>query len=836
MTRHIPYERRNRYRGWSGWKVHCLAGSRVVTDDLTLVWNWKSIATYILLAPTLSKTRPKMDDQLSDAPVSTTRDATVYVAATGLGWAILGLYFFATQRFETGAICTALAIVSYLLVHLVEVECVSMRLAVHLNLFILVGGICGECLSAGGFTADALCLLVCVAMLAICQLDLPIAGLWIASMFLLSIALNLGTQSFDELRITGAFDRTMYQLVAAAGIIGTFVYSVQRIRKERRSLREQQLIQQLRVVTLELGEQTRLLNLAEEVAQVGHWRWCIESDEVHLSAEARRILARPALHDLDELDSFVNLFSAHNGGILKRTLQAAACDTTHFELAEQISTPKGDRYVIFRGHSEQSSHGNISAVFGIIKDYTDSYRAQQELQAKAQELDTLARFDPLTGLANRLSFQKELVESVDRARFGNREMALLLIDLDGFKAINDTKGHPAGDRILKQVASRLLAVVREGDTVARLGGDEFTVILNSVKDELDVALVAGRIMRAISQPCYLDGQECFLGASVGAAIFPQHTSDVDELVSYADTAMYAAKQHGSGVEVYEPVMTSRVIRQQKLKEDLQVAWEQKQFHIVYQPQVAKDGSIIGVESLLRWDIDGRYISPNEFIPQLEESGAIVKVGEWVLRQSCIVAREWLNEGNPVRVSVNISPVQFKDPDFVDIVLDVAAETGVPGSLLDLELTESVFIHELQDAAIKLKMLKEHGITISIDDFGTGYSSLAYLQHLPIDRLKIDRAFVANIPNDDDGTIAASIIVLAHSLGLKVLAEGIETSKQFEFLAEHGCDEYQGFYFGRPMEAAGCTKLVHRWAKAPKVIPPLQNAETYISNVTNKSTS
>src|SRR5690606_29114560 len=381
--------------------------------------------------------------------------------------------------------------------------------------------------------------------------------------------------------------------------------------------------------------------------------------------------------------------------------------------------------------------------------------------------------------------------------------------LDRFKPINDSLGHAAGDRMLRDVAVRLESCVDEADTVARMGGDEFTLLLQPEggRDEaLSRAMhVAERILESLSEPFVLSGREFFVTASIGIALSPQDGEDMSQLMKNADTAMYHAKERGkNNFQFYQAEMNASALERLELESDLRHALEERQFLLHYQPQYLADGmTLTGIEALLRWWHPSRgLVSPADFVPALEELGLVVEVGDWVLDEACRQMAEWQAAGLRVpRVSVNLSARQFSDGRLGQRIAAILQARGIEPSSLELELTESILMRDIGDAMEMLDSLKRLGLSIAIDDFGTGYSSLNYLKQLPIDVLKIDRCFVDGLPQaEQDGQITRAIIAMSHSLSLSVIAEGVETQEQLDFLREHGCDEVQGFFLARPMPA------------------------------------
>ncbi|MEM8679123.1 MAG: EAL domain-containing protein, partial [Planctomycetota bacterium] len=432
----------------------------------------------------------------------------------------------------------------------------------------------------------------------------------------------------------------------------------------------------------------------------------------------------------------------------------------------------------------------------------------ERLREKAQHLHHLATTDALTGLTSRLQFQDDLQECVQRAQETGERFALLVIDMDGFKEINDTLGHPVGDQALVEVANRLRREFSDEAKIARLGGDEFCLICNTINSREDAAAMARRASHILTQRYIIDEFDFPMGASVGIAICPDDTACQTELLAYADTAMFYAKERTLGSAMYSSDMTERLVEYRSMQEKLAVALEEGEFFLVYQPQVhLASGQVIGVEALLRWEHEGEIIGPDRFIPLLEKSREIVPVGRWIIAEACRQLHEWTQLGIDIEVSINLSAVQFADETLVPSVADWMHNFGLDPSKLDFEITESLLVDDVDKAIRRLAEFKQLGSSISIDDFGTGYSSLAYLQQFPLDRLKIDRAFVKNYPQADDGVIASSIVALSKALDLKVLAEGVETKAHVDFLKSLGCDEYQGFYYSKPKRGDDITQML-----------------------------
>ncbi|WP_071079478.1 putative bifunctional diguanylate cyclase/phosphodiesterase [Janthinobacterium lividum] len=429
-----------------------------------------------------------------------------------------------------------------------------------------------------------------------------------------------------------------------------------------------------------------------------------------------------------------------------------------------------------------------------------------------QELEFQSRHDILTGLANRLLLRERLEQAMAVTRRSGLPLWVVFIDLDRFKFVNDTLGHDAGDTVLKSVAERLRDATREVDTVARLGGDEFVLLLPQHGNGEPGAAILQRILDAVAQPLQLGEYEFFLSCCMGVAVYPDDGNDADTLIKHADIAMYRAKELGRGHwQFYASGMNAGTLERLGLESELRHALERGQFHLEYQPQLdLASGKVVGMEALLRWQHPqlGR-IAPASFIGLAEEMGLIIPIGDWVLRTACAQARAWQLAGHgPLRLAVNLSARQFKQRNLLHAVAQALAETGLAAAHLELELTESMVMHDVEQATAIMANLKALGVQLSIDDFGTGYSSLAYLRHFPIDVLKIDKTFVSDITHDDDAAIVRAIISLAHSLRLKVIAEGVETPQQLAFLRQHGCDQMQGYLFSRPLSVPAFEALLH----------------------------
>jgi len=460
---------------------------------------------------------------------------------------------------------------------------------------------------------------------------------------------------------------------------------------------------------------------------------------------------------------------------------------------------------------------------GEFRGYRGTGSEITERKVAEQRIQHIAHHDVLTGLPNRVLLQDRLQQAIAYANRSGLPMWVVLIDLDRFKFVNDSLGHKAGDQLLQTVASRLQSSVRESDTVARLSGDEFVAILSQYPDEKLSSAIIERVMKALAQPVMLEGKEFFVTCSIGVAVYDADGIPAQHLIEHADIAMYSAKKQGRNCYLfYRPEMNDAAQERLRIESALRSALERDEFVLHYQPQVdLASGAIVGVEALLRWQHpELGMVPPGRFIGLAEETGLIVPIGAWVLRTACQQARALHDAGHGhLRMAVNISARQFAQPELVASIAAVLAETGLPASALELELTESLFMHDVAQGVNLLHELKSLGVALSIDDFGTGYSSLSYLRNFPIDVLKIDRSFVNDIASDaDDAAIVVSVIALAHNLELRVIAEGVESEEQLEFLRRHGCDEMQGYYFSRPVEAADLRQMLLDGKKLASAAP------------------
>ncbi len=486
----------------------------------------------------------------------------------------------------------------------------------------------------------------------------------------------------------------------------------------------------------------------------------------------------------------------------RRALKAwSALMQHHQDFVVEVGFEKGEdiTWSIIEASVLHDGKGEVYGYMGAISDITDLKNAQLQME-------TLAFFDPLTGLSNRRLFIDRLEKAVSESRRRNSFIALLFIDLDQFKRINDSLGHEAGDQLLVEIARRLETSVRESDTVSRIGGDEFTVLLSDIDSSNGVRHICEKILTRLGRPIAINNQEVITTVSIGITLGPSDGDTGSILMRNADMAMYQAKAMGrNNYQFFSEDMNKEMMGYLEIEKNLRESIKaQDEFVIFYQPKTnLSNGEFIGAEALIRWQPKGKdIISPDRFIPIAEESGLIVPIGRWVLRESCVQVKRLIDSGlwpEHAKVAVNLSARQFSDPDLIHDIQETLQVTGCPVDILELEITESTLMGDVEIAILTMRHIKEMGISIAIDDFGTGYSSLSYLKRFPIDVLKVDRSFVMDIPKDrNDMEITAAVIAMAHKLHLKVVAEGIETQAQLDFLKDNRCEYGQGYYIAKPM--------------------------------------
>jgi diguanylate cyclase (GGDEF)-like protein/PAS domain S-box-containing protein len=559
-----------------------------------------------------------------------------------------------------------------------------------------------------------------------------------------------------------------------------------------------------------LRQSEKRLSIAQKIASLGNWDWDIDKNSVYCSAQMYRIFGLPSEEPAAKYTTFLERVHTDERDSVKDLVRKALQAKKSYSIDYRIVLPGG----VCRNVHEQADvvhdeKGNPVSMHGTVQDITERINAEEKIRF-------LAYYDGLTGLPNRQLFLEHFNQALYAAQRDGSKVALLYLDLDRFKRINDTLGHSAGDLLLKEISICLVDSIRSADIVAkaclpckpgvtlsRLGGDEFTILLSRLAEEEHAGRVAQRILDLLSQPIRIAGQEVYISGSIGITIFPSDGEDVDTLLRNADVAMYHAKESGrNSFQFFSEQMNQRTMEKLGIETDLKKALERNELLLYYQPQIdLPTGKVAGVEALIRWQHPRLgMVSPAMFIPIAEEAGLIVDIGQWVLLEACRQAMQWQQAGfAPVRMGVNISSLQFKQQSLASLVRQVLQKTGFDARYLDLELTETAIMQNVSLINDTLTELKEIGVNLSVDDFGTGYSSMSYLKRFPLDTLKIDRSFVMDITTDaNDAAIIKAIIALAKSLGLKTIAEGVETGEQLAFLQEQRCDEIQGFFISRPL--------------------------------------
>lgn len=544
-------------------------------------------------------------------------------------------------------------------------------------------------------------------------------------------------------------------------------------------------------------EATRELEEAHAITHLGKWSQDLQTGKVECSAELLRILGLPLNTPMAALpELYARSIHADDRAMVESAFAAAgACG--EFSVDHRIVRDGAVRWVQLSGKQQAREDGALSYRLGTIIDITE--RKEAELS-----LERLARYDPLTGLPNRALLAEELAKTLHEQGQARRNCAVLFLDLDRFKDVNDTLGHSVGDLLLKEVASRLCALVPPGTLVARWGGDEFVAVLRDPDGRAGVERACRKLIRGLSCPFTVGTYEFSVAASVGAAVFPADGASAEVLVRNADTAMYAAKETPDvRYAFFVPHMHRLATMRHQVQNQLQSAVSTNSLELYYQPIVDARSEVVGAEALLRWhDAEGNVHAPEDFIAIAEDTGAIVPIGMWVIEQAAEQAVRWKRSGLPLDVAVNISPRQLTHPQFLEGLQAAMRRTGVDPASLELEITESGLVPNAASVMRVLESIRSMGARIAVDDFGTGYSAFSYLKQLPLSTLKIDRTFVEGIEREVDRSIAESIIAIAHRLGLSVTAEGVETVFQRKVLAELGCDRFQGFLICKPLEVSG----------------------------------
>ncbi|MFT3744250.1 MAG: EAL domain-containing protein [Pyrinomonadaceae bacterium] len=543
--------------------------------------------------------------------------------------------------------------------------------------------------------------------------------------------------------------------------------------------------------------------LAAEGANDGLWDWNLVTGEVYYSPRWNEIVGlRPEEGMVPSKNCWFDRVHADDRKtVIEEFENHLESRTKHFENEHRVIYSNGEyRWVLVRGLAVRNADGKALRIAGSLTDITERKRSEEQLAHDAVH-------DALTGLPNRKQLIKRIKRALDRTQYDKRySFAVLFIDLDRFKTINDSLGHQAGDELLFHITKKLSSLTRERDLVARLGGDEFVIFIDGVSDPDKVKRVAERILSKLQKPTTIAGQKIYASASIGIAFGTEKYDTPDDLVRDADLAMYCAKIRGKGgYELFDAKLHHGAVSQLQIEIDLRRAVEHKEFYLVYQPIVSLDNErVVGFEALIRWHHPERgTIAPGDFIPIAEETGMILPIGKWVLNESCRQMSEWKRQfpdHGPMVMSVNLSAKQFEQADLVEEVARILRDTGLDPDSLKLEITESVIMSHADEAIRTVRQLREMGVRVSIDDFGTGYSSLSYLHRFPIDTLKVDRSFVSRIgANGENGEIIKTIIALANNLGLNVVAEGVENMEQLNFLKGISCSHGQGFYYSRPVD-------------------------------------
>jgi diguanylate cyclase (GGDEF)-like protein len=544
---------------------------------------------------------------------------------------------------------------------------------------------------------------------------------------------------------------------------------------------------------------------AQGLAHLGNWEYQPGSDVGYWSPELYRILELDMQRDPPCFETLVQRAPEGERPELMHSFMKLRSEGAAYSLEHRVVRRDGSERTVLQQAEAVHEQGRVVLLRGTLQDITE--RKMHEAR-----IEYLANHDALTDLPNRNLLSDRLIQAIAQARRTGQCLATLVIDLDQFKFINDGFGHPVGDALLKEVAARLRAATREGDTVARLGGDEFVIMLPGLGSAADAEIVVRRVLAKFADPFVVEGHELHVTTSIGVSVYPEDGADNDTLLKTADAALYSAKGRGrNGFQFYTRAMGVQVEERAELESALHRALERQEFELHYQPKVdLRSGRVRGVEALIRWRRpEVGLVSPDRFIPLSEETGLILPIGEWVLRTACAQVKAWHAAGYPdLSMAVNVSARQFRQQNMPELVRAVLADTGLAARHLELELTESVLLQDKETVVRALRQLKQIGARLSLDDFGTGYSSLSYLKDFPIDVVKIDRSFVRDVTHSVEGaSLTKSIIAMARSLNLTTVAEGVETEGQLSFLNSHRCDAIQGYYFSRPLPAHDMAALL-----------------------------
>ena len=553
------------------------------------------------------------------------------------------------------------------------------------------------------------------------------------------------------------------------------------------------------------------LGLAQRIAKIGNWEWHPSTGQFLVSPELCRLMGVRIQDFQGTKEAFLDMVHPDDRDVVDRALQSILAERKPCDIDHRMVFPHGGEFTVnLQAEAVFDDQLKTMTIVGTAKDISERKRSEREIHR-------LAYYDSLTGLPNRVLFKDRVTQALAHARRYQSTLAVLFLDLDRFKIINDTLGHNIGDLLLKQVADRLAESVRHSDSVgrsmetgearelARLGGDEFTVLSTNIRQVQDAGIVARRILESLARPFLIDGHEIVVTTSVGIAIFPTDGDSVDQLLKSSDVAMYQAKERGrNNAQFYSATMNSMAAERLEMENELRKALEHRELVVYYQPQVdIRTNRIVGAEALVRWQHPLRgLLMPAVFLPVANETGMIRKLDEEVLSLACRQGKAWQDAGYaPIRVSVNVSNSFFHGSSLANVVIRALEETRLGAEFLELELTESIAMRHVETSIEMLQQLRAMGVRLSIDDFGTGYSSLSHLQRFPLNMLKIDQSFACDVPdNTANVSISRAIISLAHSMNLTVLVEGVESEEQLKVFCELGCDQAQGHYFGRPMPA------------------------------------
>ncbi len=561
------------------------------------------------------------------------------------------------------------------------------------------------------------------------------------------------------------------------------------------------------------SSQSKLDN-AQRIARLGNWEWCLGSNELSWSREFGRVLGIEEGVSLETWTEFVEYIEEPDRSNVLLISEQSVEEKQPFNVEFSVlgNSDGAQRRIRLEAEPYKHENGEWSYMLGTIQDITERINAQKQIH-------NLAYYDLVTGLPNRAQLTEQLRYTLKLSKRNSTKFAILFLDLDHFKQVNDTLGHDAGDDLLKQVAKRLTSVVRQSDmisggdddddadsqhTVARLGGDEFVVLLGVINRAEDAARVAERIAQSISMPYDIGSSAVSVTTTIGISVYPADGDDTESMMKSADVAMYHAKESGrNGYQFYSRSIHEQALTRFSLEADLRVAIETEQLTLAFQPKIdMKTGRLAGVEALTRWNHPEKgAVSPSDFIPLAEETGLIIELGRWVLREACLQMQHWIEAGWPsMTIAVNCSSVQFTKSDIIEDINAAIAYSGLDPMLLEIELTESLLLQDGEKGIQILSDMKALGIQVSIDDFGTGFSSLSYLKRLPVDKLKIDQSFVRDLEKDSgDAAIVTAIITLSHNLNLTVVAEGVETQEQFNILRGFNCNEAQGYLISYPLD-------------------------------------